>query len=377
MAHWAHLPCSDALEWVLASNSQGYRSRWKTLSLRRKTSWVSTVQIWSLDPRQLCGSSVGEHRPYLLQVATLESRPWVVDEDARDLWASLVPQMVNNLPAMQETQVRSLGREDPLEKGMATHSSILAWRIPWKRSLAGYRWGLEESDMTEQLTLAHIGGLWGGTLGICICGRAMEEAGLGQGERGAASVPSQWSPRPILQEVLKLGWLFRVLPSRSKGQSGRFAPPFQFAEGSRSPGAGATQTEGFIAHSPAGSIRSLFVSVFLGLKEPWGSVEWTHMMVRPHCVCDPTEGTPSLGIPQHHKAAANKPVQPWPSQESLSFWSWSAHQFPLCPSSKAVCYTNTLEEIGTKAVTRCVETPWRTVSPPVLEAEAPTFQVIR
>ena len=39
--------------------------------------------------------------------------------------------MVKNLPTMQETWVQSLGREDPLEKGMATHSSILAWRIPW------------------------------------------------------------------------------------------------------------------------------------------------------------------------------------------------------------------------------------------------------
>ena len=39
--------------------------------------------------------------------------------------------MVNNLPAMQETRVQSLGGEDPLEKGMAAHSSILAWRIPW------------------------------------------------------------------------------------------------------------------------------------------------------------------------------------------------------------------------------------------------------
>ena len=45
-------------------------------------------------------------------------------------WASLVPQMVKNLPAVQETWVRSLGWEDPLEKGKATHSSILAWRIP-------------------------------------------------------------------------------------------------------------------------------------------------------------------------------------------------------------------------------------------------------
>ena len=46
-------------------------------------------------------------------------------------WASLVAQMVKNLPAMQETHVRSLGQEEPLEKGMATHSNILALRIPW------------------------------------------------------------------------------------------------------------------------------------------------------------------------------------------------------------------------------------------------------
>ena len=45
--------------------------------------------------------------------------------------ASLVVQMVKRLPAMRETWVRSLGREDPLEKEMATHSSIRAWRIPW------------------------------------------------------------------------------------------------------------------------------------------------------------------------------------------------------------------------------------------------------
>ena len=45
--------------------------------------------------------------------------------------ASLVTQMVKNLPAMQESQVPSLGQEDPLEKVIATHSSILAWRIPW------------------------------------------------------------------------------------------------------------------------------------------------------------------------------------------------------------------------------------------------------
>ena len=48
-------------------------------------------------------------------------------------WASLVAQMIKNLPAMQETLVLSLGREDPLEEGMVIHSSILAWRIPIDR----------------------------------------------------------------------------------------------------------------------------------------------------------------------------------------------------------------------------------------------------
>ena len=49
-----------------------------------------------------------------------------------DTWTSLVVQMVMNLPAMQETQARSLGQEDPLEKRKAIHSSILAWRISWR-----------------------------------------------------------------------------------------------------------------------------------------------------------------------------------------------------------------------------------------------------
>ena len=46
-------------------------------------------------------------------------------------------QTVKNLPAMQETQVQSLGQEDPLEKGMVTHSSILAWEIPWTEETGG------------------------------------------------------------------------------------------------------------------------------------------------------------------------------------------------------------------------------------------------
>ena len=52
-------------------------------------------------------------------------------------WVSLVAQMIRNLPAMREPWIQSLGQEDPLEKGMATHSSILAWRIPWTVELSG------------------------------------------------------------------------------------------------------------------------------------------------------------------------------------------------------------------------------------------------
>ena len=61
------------------------------------------------------GRSAGDGKDYPLQYS----------------WSSLVAQLVKNLPVMQETWVRSLGWEDPLEKGMATHSSILAWSILW------------------------------------------------------------------------------------------------------------------------------------------------------------------------------------------------------------------------------------------------------
>ena len=68
--------------------------------------------------------------------------------------------MVKNLPEMQKTQevwVQSLGWEDPLKAGMATHSSIIAWEIPWTESVAGYSTkGCKELDMTELSTHTHI-----------------------------------------------------------------------------------------------------------------------------------------------------------------------------------------------------------------------------
>ena len=66
--------------------------------------------------------------------------------------ASLLAQSVKNLPTVQETQARSLDWEDPLEKETATHSRILAWRIPWTEELCGLQsTSGKESDTTEQL----------------------------------------------------------------------------------------------------------------------------------------------------------------------------------------------------------------------------------
>ena len=69
----------------------------------------------------------------------------------RGMLASTVAQMVRNPLAMQETQVQSLGQEDPLQKEMATHSSILAWRIPWTEEPSGLQ--SIELDLATQLTL--------------------------------------------------------------------------------------------------------------------------------------------------------------------------------------------------------------------------------
>ena len=66
---------------------------------------------------------------------------WRENKTAYLYWASLVAQRLKHLPAMRETQVRSLDQEDPLEKEMAAHSSTLAWRIPWTEE----PWGLQST----------------------------------------------------------------------------------------------------------------------------------------------------------------------------------------------------------------------------------------
>ena len=94
--------------------------------------------------KQLSSSSVQQH------VRSWMSVPYPHGSEG----FSLVAQTVKNLPAIWETWVWSLGREDPLEKGMATHSSIFAWRIPWVEEPGGLQsMGHKESDTTEWLTL--------------------------------------------------------------------------------------------------------------------------------------------------------------------------------------------------------------------------------
>ena len=83
--------------------------------------------------------------------------------DSTSVMASLVAQTIKSLPAMQETLVRYLDWEGPLEKGERIHSSILAWRIPQTEKPGGVQsWGCKESDMTEQLTLPNRQHTWEG-----------------------------------------------------------------------------------------------------------------------------------------------------------------------------------------------------------------------
>ena len=111
---------------------------------------------WSLEVEMVCIALGLGPRPPVLRahwVPVLAPRSFCHHAEACGLalspsiWASLVAQSVKNLPAVQETQVRSLDREDPLEKEMATHSRILAWRILWTEESGGLQsMGLQELD---------------------------------------------------------------------------------------------------------------------------------------------------------------------------------------------------------------------------------------
>ena len=86
-------------------------------------------------------SSTSHSQKSLTQYKPISILPNYIYKDLKghtdDLVASLVAQTIKNPPAMQETQVQSLGWEDPLKGGMATHSTILAWRMPWTEEPGG------------------------------------------------------------------------------------------------------------------------------------------------------------------------------------------------------------------------------------------------
>ena len=145
--------------WRRWRHRDGHWSRWTMISRKCKGAWRERPAGSSV-PRARKGLVWGFRMGLEVQAGSHTAR-------AQELWeesvfgspptqiSSLVAQTVKNLPARQETQVQSLGWEDALEKGMATHSSILAWRIPWTEEPGGLQsWGCKESDMTEQLTLS-------------------------------------------------------------------------------------------------------------------------------------------------------------------------------------------------------------------------------
>ena len=115
-------------------------------------------------------------------------------------WSSLVAQPVKNLPALQETWVRSLGWEDPLEEGIATHSSMLAWKIPWKEEPGGLQsTGSKRTDTTERLSTERSSQCFpGGTSGkesTCRC-RRHERRGLSNWV-GQIRCRRKWQPTPV------------------------------------------------------------------------------------------------------------------------------------------------------------------------------------
>ena len=122
----------------------------RSISLHPSPSPLSWRLVCSVCPR--CLPSVMTDKP--LASGTANSGSYFSRHRA-----SLVVQIVKKPPTVQEMQVRSLDWEDPLEEGMATHSSILAWRIPWTQETdgpqsMGLHWGQKELDTTEQLTLS-------------------------------------------------------------------------------------------------------------------------------------------------------------------------------------------------------------------------------
>ena len=133
----------------------------------KEASWKQTVTYQSLQPvRSSLANPVHWKQRTLLKLPVAQqlqslrflwgTTVWLFLISPWMLRAFLVTQTVKNLPTMWETRVRALGGEDPLEKRMSTHSSILAWRIPWTEKPGRLQFmGSQELDTTERLTHMH------------------------------------------------------------------------------------------------------------------------------------------------------------------------------------------------------------------------------
>ena len=95
----------------------------------KKAKWLSKEALQIAEKRREEAKGKAEKERYTHLNAEFQI---IARRDKKTFWTSLVAQRLKCLPGMQETRVRSLGQEDPLEKEMATHSSTIAWRIPWR-----------------------------------------------------------------------------------------------------------------------------------------------------------------------------------------------------------------------------------------------------
>ena len=128
--------------------------------------------------------------------------------------ASLVAQMVKDLLAMQETQVPSLGQEDPLEKGMTTQSSILAWRIPWSEEpgrldhIGSQRVGQDWNDLARSTSLSYSWAEWEGKLLIGIPCKSFTVCGYNCLQGNGAIKYLEFSLCGLVRQILLLSRSF-------------------------------------------------------------------------------------------------------------------------------------------------------------------------
>ena len=134
----------------------------------------------------------------------LGTKGWIWERVCPWACASQVAQLIKNLPAMQETQIWSLGWEDPLEKDMATHSSILAWRIPWT----------EEPGRLQSMGLQRVGHNW-----ACTHADTDLPLGMGWGRGMRRAHQALWNPTNLPTHAHKVESLMQYGQTRGHGFS--------------------------------------------------------------------------------------------------------------------------------------------------------------